>query len=151
MVKIIGLLILGLLLIPNAISHGNEEQHLFVEAFDDDGYYFMIGGYDGKNPTIVLEPALRYNITFANRGSTATDFRFEDGNRQDFPVVAAGGIANFGAYVPNAGATNYWSTQLRDQGMEGRVVESEEALETPLIPIAVLAAALIVMTNRRRI
>lgn len=143
-------LLLALALAPLSLAHGEGEQHLYVEAYDDDGYYFKVGGYDGKNPTIVLQPAVFYNITFVNRGSAPTDFRFEDGDRQQFPVVDGGRIATFGVFVPNAGATEYWSTTFQNEGMAGRVVSSEEALETPIPPVALLAAGLFVMTKLRR-
>lgn len=148
------LLCAALIAMPLAGAHGGaEETSLYIEAYDDEGFYFTIEGYEGRNPTIVLQPGVTYNITLVNRGTTPHNFRVHEAQGFGTPLVDPGERAVLEFTVPTSGFDAYWCDPHRSLGMEGAAVPSADALseDTPgLGVLGVLAAMGAVMMNRRR-
>ena len=143
-------LLLALLALPGAVAHGGGDSSVFVEAFDDDGYYFMIEGYDGRNPQIVLEPGTHYNVTFANRGTLQHNFRVSTVQELGTPLVSPGDVAYLEFTVPTSGFNSYWCDPHRGAGMQGQVASSADENGTPGPALPLLLAALALMTFWRR-
>ncbi|MGB1585789.1 MAG: cupredoxin domain-containing protein [Thermoplasmatota archaeon] len=143
-----------LLIAPIAIAHGGEEETvLFVEAFDDDGFYFKIEGYDGKNPTIVFQPDTTYHINFYNRGTTPHNFRVHELPDFGTPMIEGGESAQLEFTVPTSGLDAYWCDPHRDLGMEGKAVKNPDDLKEDAPGwgiISALGALGLVMMIRRR-
>lgn len=144
----------AILCIAPASAHGGaDETALFVEAFDDDGFYFVVEGYEGPNPTIVLTPGETYSINFWNRGSMPHNFRVAPGDAFGTPLVGPGESAQLEFTVPPEGITSYWCDPHMDLGMKGAAVALSEELsqESPPVSLALVVLALVgVMTIRRR-
>lgn len=138
-------------LIPSGLAHGGDAKELVVEAHDDDGFYFTVEGYAGRNPTIVLEPNAEYHVTFHNRGEVPHNLRVHEAASHGTALIDGGNSTQFEFIVPTSGLSAYWCDPHRDLGMEGRVVASEDALEeSPGVGLIALLGVIAAATVLRR-
>lgn len=151
--RILSLLLLACWIVPMATAHGDEGHgvELVITAHDDDGWYFMVSGYDDRNPTIVLPPGSDVSVTFRNEGSIAHNLRFAQMDGFATQIIDGGEEATLEFVVPAGGLSTYWCDPHVGLGMEGKVVDSEDALskDSPGLAWPLLLVGLLVLARQR--
>lgn len=148
-------LCLSLLVAAPASGHGEAEAHAeFVEVFahDNDGFYFTVTGYDGRNPTILLAPGSVVTILFTNLGNASHNFRLSAVDTYGTELIAPGNSTSLPLRVPDEGFASYWCDPHKGSGMTGAVVSSENTAgkKSPGPGLAALGLVLALAASRRR-
>jgi len=113
----VSLLMVSLVLTTIPTVSAQETVELVVSGHDDDGFYFTIEGYTGKNPTVTIAPGASVTVRYTSV-TGVHNFHAGDLGKTDI-VDPSGGEQTFTFTAPASGSQEYWCDPHKASGMKG--------------------------------